>query len=220
MTTILCFGDSNTWGYVPGTDGERFPPHVRWPGVMAERLGAEYRVIEEGLNGRTTVWDDPLNPDRNGRCHLPMLLETHKPLDLVVILLGINDLKHHFHLTARDIAFGGGALVEVVQAGDAGPVGPDGKAGPPAVLLVAPVKPVPTEHRFGVKFEGALERCAGIAEAYRRVADELGCWFFDANRVATCPDTDGLHLDAAAHSSLGAALAVWILDLEGKDRRD
>jgi lysophospholipase L1-like esterase len=214
MTTILCFGDSNTWGYVPGTDGERFPPHVRWPGVMAERLGTEYRVIEEGLNGRTTVWDDPLNPDRNGRCHLPMLLETHKPLNLVIVLLGINDLKHHLHLTAQDIAFGAGALAEIVQASEVGPFGASGKRTRPAALLVAPVEPVPTRHRFGVKFCGAIDRCQGIADAYQQVADELGCAFFDANAVATCPDTDGLHLDAAAHSSLGAALASWILDFE------
>ena len=210
MTTILCFGDSNTWGYVPGSEGERYPPHQRWPGVMAEQLGTGFRIIEEGLNGRTTVWDDPLKPDRNGRTHLPMLLETHRPLDLVIVMLGVNDLKHHLNLNARDIAYGAGALIELIQASDAGPVIGGTTRSAPDTLLVAPVRPVATTHRFGPKFDGALDRSQGIAAAYRGVAEELGCYFFDANAVTVCPDTDGIHLDAAAHARLGAAIATWI----------
>src|SRR5512143_1112361 len=113
MQTILCFGDSNTWGYNPET-AERYPPDVRWTGVLQQKLGAQYRVIEEGLNGRTTVWDDPVQPGRNGRIYLGPCLESHRPLDAVVLFLGLNDLKVRFSATAEDIAKGAGALVEII----------------------------------------------------------------------------------------------------------
>jgi lysophospholipase L1-like esterase len=94
LKTILCFGDSNTWGWIPGPDGDRYPPEVRWPGVLQERLGDNYRVVEEALNGRMTVWDDPYEPvhDKNGKRHLAVALESHKPIDLVILMLGTNDL--------------------------------------------------------------------------------------------------------------------------------
>ena len=98
---ILCFGDSNTWGYVPLTV-DRYPESVRWTGVMAQALGAGFRIIEEGQNGRTTVWDDPLEGDnKNGLRYLPACLESHHPLDLVIIMLGTNDLKARWNLCAR-----------------------------------------------------------------------------------------------------------------------
>ena len=111
---LLCFGDSNTWGYVPATTGERYEWKTRWPGVVQQKLGSDYAVIEEALNGRTTVWDDPMKPDRNGSKQLPIILETHTPIDLVIIALGVNDLTHHFHLNAIDIALGVGTLAEIV----------------------------------------------------------------------------------------------------------
>jgi len=91
--TIVCFGDSNTWGFDPAS-GERFPADVRWPGVLRAQLGGGYQVIEEGLNGRTTTVDDPLQPHRNGLTYLPPCLESHKPLDLVTIMLGTTSAPH------------------------------------------------------------------------------------------------------------------------------
>ena len=102
---ILCYGDSNTWGYNPHTE-LRYPRAVRWTGVLQRGLGPAYHVIEEGLNGRTTVWDDPIEGYKSGKEYLVPCLETHKPMDLVVIMLGTNDLKHRFSLTAFDIATG------------------------------------------------------------------------------------------------------------------
>src|SRR6185436_143967 len=97
MKTILCFGDSNTWGFIPESITEPFwrrhAPDVRWPGVLARELGSGYSVIEEGLGGRTTVHDDPVMGNRNGSLHLPPCLESHKPLDLVVLMMGTNYLK-------------------------------------------------------------------------------------------------------------------------------
>ena len=132
MKTILCYGDSNTWGYNPSTGG-RYPRDVRWPGVLRRELGDDYLVIEEGLNGRTTVWDDPIEGYKNGKEYLVPCLETHKPLDLVIILLGTNDLKVRFSVSAYDIANGAGALVQIVQKSE---IGPGGRA--PQVLLLAP----------------------------------------------------------------------------------
>jgi len=100
---VLCYGDSNTWGYDPATR-RRFAPDFRWTGVLANRLGPDHLVIEEGLNGRTTRWDDPIEPGRNGLALLRPCLDTHEPLDLVIVMLGTNDLKRRFNVTASDIA--------------------------------------------------------------------------------------------------------------------
>src|SRR5262245_41824824 len=107
--SVLCYGDSNTWGFVPGT-GARYALDVRWPGVLREQLGPEYWVIEEGLNGRTTVWEDPEVAGRNGQQYLPPCLQTHRPLDAVILFLGLNDLKTKFGATAETIAEGLAAL--------------------------------------------------------------------------------------------------------------
>src|SRR5659263_446679 len=130
--TILCYGDSNTWGFVPGSEGERFLWEVRWPGVLQAELGSEYRVIEEGLSGRTTVLDNPLEAYRNGREYLLPCLHSHQPLDLVVIFLGTNDLGDRYPLPPLDIARGAASLAQIVLNSESGP---DFKA--PAVLLCA-----------------------------------------------------------------------------------
>ena len=109
--TVLCYGDSNTWGYDPATQ-KRYPRNVRWAGVLRRALGNGYLVIEEGLNGRTTVWDDPIEGYKNGKEYLVPCLETHKPIDLVIIMLGTNDLKARFHVPACDIAAGAGVAIE------------------------------------------------------------------------------------------------------------
>ena len=132
MKTVMCYGDSNTWGYNPATQ-QRYPRDERWTGVLQELLGADYRVIEEGLNGRTTVWDDPIEGYKNGREYLIPCLESQKPLDLVIIMLGTNDLKLRFSLPAYDIAEGAGVLVEIAQKSQAGPdegAAPSAAAGP------------------------------------------------------------------------------------------
>ena len=113
LKEVLCYGDSNTWGYNPITK-ERYEKDERWTGVLQNALGNDYHVIEEGLNGRTTVWDDPIEGFKNGKTYLIPCLETHKPLDLVIIMLGTNDLKKRFSLSAYDIAQGAGVLIDVV----------------------------------------------------------------------------------------------------------
>ncbi len=151
MKTVLCYGDSNTWGYDPATQ-TRYPRDVRWPGVLRKELGDDYLVIEEGLNGRTTVWDDPIELDKNGATYLRPCIQTHKPLDLVIIMLGTNDLKTRFSLPAYDIASGAGVLVDIVMKSDAGI---DSSA--PDVLLIAPPQAVELTS-FAEMFENAVEK--------------------------------------------------------------
>jgi lysophospholipase L1-like esterase len=202
MRTIVCYGDSNTHGADPAGAG-RLPRDVRWPGVLRAALGAGYEVIEEGLGGRTTVWDSPLAPHRNGSSYLTPCLLSHAPIDLVVIMLGTNDLKGTYRLDAPQIASAAGVLVDQAYASRSGP-----RDAPPRVLLVAPV-PVgePTKGSEIWGFGAAAETSRQLAAMYRHVAAERGAAFLDAGAVATVSPRDGVHLDAAAHASLGAAMA-------------
>ncbi len=200
VKTILCYGDSNTWGYNPAT-GDRFSRDERWPGVLRQELGDGYQVIEEGLNGRTTVWDDPIEGYKNGKEYLIPCLESHQPVDLVVIMLGTNDLKKRFSLSAYDIADGAGVLVDVVQRSSAGL-----DEGAPKVLLMAP-PPVGRLTEFAEMFEGAEIKSRRFSEHYRRVAEGRGCEFLDTSQGVVSSDIDGIHLELSEHQKLGRAVA-------------
>ena len=208
---IVCFGDSNTWGYVPNSEGDRFDANTRWPGVLQQHLGANYTIIEEALNGRTTVWDDPMKPNRNGSKHLPSIIESHTPIDLVIIALGVNDLKHHFRLQAVDIALGIRTLAEIVITSGGGRFEAGGNRRSPDILLLAPALPVKSPNPLGHKFDGAEERGRGIGGAIAEVAAELHCPYLDANDVVTIPPTDGIHLDEDGHMKLGTAVAELVI---------
>jgi lysophospholipase L1-like esterase len=209
VRAILCYGDSNTWGSDPET-GERFPWDVRWPGVLSKRLGNEYRVIEEGLSGRTTVRDDPIEGDhKNGRTYLMACLESHRPLDLVTLLLGTNDLKARFGSSASDIAQGAASLADMMQRSGCGPDG-----GAPVVLLISPPA-VATLTDMAQMFEGAEQKSRQFAEHYEYFAEQHGCQFFDASEVIVSSDVDGIHLDASEHIKLGEAVAVRIGEILG-----
>jgi lysophospholipase L1-like esterase len=200
VKTILCYGDSNTWGYNPATQA-RFSGDERWAGVLRLALGDAYLVIEEGLNGRTTVWDDPIEGYKNGKEYLIPCLTTHKPLDLVIILLGTNDLKKRFSLSAYDIANGAGVLVDVVQKSD---TGPDDKA--PQLLLLAP-PPIARLTEYAEMFEGAEAKSRKFSEHFRRVAEEYGCQLLDTADIIVSSDIDGIHFEADEHRKLGQAVA-------------
>lgn len=202
---ILCYGDSNTWGYVP-VSGERYPRPVRWTGVMAERLGPGFHVIEEGQSGRTTVWDDPLEEHRNGMRYLPACLLSHKPLDLVILMLGTNDLKARFSLLASDIALGAERLVDVIQRSDCGR---GGKA--PVILLAAPPPIVPKSGED--MFLGGDTKSALFAQRYAEIAQRAGCAFLDVGSVIAVDVTDGIHYDALAHKRLGLVMAERVQSL-------
>lgn len=210
MKNILCYGDSNTWGYNPA-NGERFGPEIRWPGVLKNELGNGYLVIEEGLNGRTTVWDDPLHGGfKNGKEYLIPCLASHKPLEMVILFLGTNDLKSRFSLTASEISSGIRTLVEVVCKSNSGI---DEK--PPRLLVVAPplIGKVPNSSRFSEEFEGAKEKSRKLGIYFKEVAHEYDCEFLDASKLVKSSEIDGIHLDLDQHIKLGYAITEKVLEI-------
>ena len=201
MTVVVAFGDSNTWGYDPGA-GARLAPETRWTGVMQLELGPAWRVIEEGLNGRTTVFDDPIEPDRRGSDYLPPCLRSHAPLDLLIVALGCNDLKQRFSASAGDIANGAERLIQMARAE---PVGPRGA--PPAIILVAP-PPLGRLSEFAEMFSGGTEKSKLLAARYREVAKRNAVGFVDSGEFVACSDRDGIHYEADQHATLGRAMAA------------
>ncbi|KQT83466.1 SGNH/GDSL hydrolase family protein [Aurantimonas sp. Leaf443] len=211
MKTVLCYGDSLTWGYDAET-GLRHAFEDRWPNVLAKGLGASVCVVADGLNGRTTVYDDHSVPaERNGAKTLPTALTTHQPLDLVVFLLGTNDLKR---------ATGGGRcfearlgmerLVEIVlqfpyQRGYA----------VPKILIVCPPHFRETDDRDArlLLVDHGLEESQKFAAAYAMVAEEYECHHFDAAEICETTPLDGFHLDATNTRRLGEALVPVVKDV-------
>lgn len=211
MRVVLCYGDSNTWGFDPVTKG-RYSPAERWTGVLARELGAGYRVIEEGLNGRTTVWDDPVEGlHKNGKSYLLPCLESHMPIDLVVLMLGTNDLKKRFSVSASDIATSAGVLVEIIQKSAAGIAG-----SAPRLLLVAP-PPVGRLSEYAEMFDDAEGKSRKFSEYYRLVAMEYGCAFLDAGAFIRSSDIDGIHFEADQHNRLGLAVAHAVREIYPDD---
>ena len=202
MKTILCFGDSNTYGYIPGS-GKRYPIQTRWPRVLAALLGDGYDVIEEGLSGRTTVFGDLIEP---GRCGLDTILPcvmSHEPLDLIVIMLGTNDTKSRFHVTAQEIGYGMEELIMKIGGYY------HYRQGMPEILLVSPV-PL-GDMSNAVEFnEASRQKSLLLADIYRQIADTFHCHFLDAGSVTTELGSDGIHLTAQGHTALAAALAEKI----------
>lgn len=203
MKTILCFGDSLTWGYDAETLG-RHPYEDRWPSVLQAELGAGVHVIAEGLNGRTTAFDDHLaDCDRNGARVLPTLLETHKPLDLVVAMLGANDMKPFICGRAIGAKQGMERIVEIVKnhAYDFGFIAPK-------MLVVSPPPLCKTQDEaFDLMFGEGIGQSQKLAALYGKLPAELGCSFFDAGTVARTTPLDGVHLDAENTRAIGNALA-------------
>lgn len=204
---ILCFGDSNTWGYIP--TGGRYDEHTRWPMRMAELLGAGYAVIEEGFNGRTCVYDDPVEGGfKSGLIYLPPCLMSHNPLDAVVIMLGSNDTKRRFNLTPMTI---GQSMMQLVRACKLYGMDPNGD--PPRIVIVAP-PPIldnlmQTRHAecFG---EQAIAVSKGLGPELHRVSKLLRVDFFDAAPYAEVSRLDAVHMTAEGHLRLAEAMAEKI----------
>jgi len=207
MRSILCYGDSNTWGYDPET-GERFGRDERWPGVLRARVGDTVDVIEAGLSGRTSAFDDPLDSNLNGLTFLPVCLATHQPIDVVVVFLGTNDVFLPAGITAHYAAQGVGALVDVIARSTAGPGG-----GPPKSLVVVPPPFAPLGKWEPWSPRGEAES-ARFSEAFQRMAEEHPCTVLDLCGLVESSLTDGIHFDVPAHAAIGAAVAGALADMD------
>jgi lysophospholipase L1-like esterase len=211
MRHILVYSDSLSWGIIPDTR-ERLPFDDRWPGVLENNLNASshrVRVIEDCLNGRRTVWDDPFKPGRKGAQGLAQRIEIHSPLALVILMLGTNDFQFcHPYNNAWSAARGVGVLVNQIRSA---PIEP-GMPVPP-ILIVSPPRILQPRGFVAHKFHGAENRCQALAEAYAQIAADLACHYFDAETVVHSSAVDGIHLDPPDHRKLGDALAAVVQPL-------
>jgi lysophospholipase L1-like esterase len=201
--TVLCYGDSLTWGYsAEGPGRHRFED--RWPSVLQAELGNGAHVIAEGLNGRTTAYDDHLDDcDRNGARILPTILHTHGALDLVIILLGTNDMKPFICGYAVGARQGMERLVDLVRQHRYSFDEP----APKVIVVSPPPTRETTDAYFSAMFADGVPESAKLAQFYSELAAEKNCTFFDAGTVAETTPLDGIHLDAANTRAIGKALA-------------
>ncbi|WP_298963951.1 SGNH/GDSL hydrolase family protein [uncultured Roseibium sp.] len=209
--TVVCFGDSLTWGFNPA-DKSRFGHDIRWTRLLQKELGHRYYVVEEGINGRTTVFEDPVRGDKNGLAHLDGVRKTHMPIDIMTIMLGTNDLQDRFCMSADAI---GRAMGRILFAATRATDDVEGRA--PKVLLMAP----PALGDFtGKEFAGIYSNAHGgeqsklIAGVYRQIAEEYGVGFFDTSSVISVSDIDAVHFEAAPQASLAKAIAAEVRALD------
>lgn len=201
MKTILCYGDSNTWGY----DAERiarFDYSIRWPTRLGMLLGTDFRVIDEGLCGRTTVFDDPLTYGLNGLSTLQPIIKSHIPIDLTVIMLGTNDCKGYYGATARNIGEGMRRLVTQARFLDAG-----------KILIVTPINIDPRIYEtetVDIMGQGCSQKSIRLNEYYKKIAADLNVYHMDSNESVTPNQADFMHFDEKSQETFALALAEKI----------
>nr|WP_278659280.1 GDSL-type esterase/lipase family protein [Ruthenibacterium lactatiformans] len=212
MKTILLYGDSNTWGFNPDftcrTD-MRYVRQERWGGVLQAQLGDDYNVLEEGLGGRTTTLEDPAAPGRSGLALLAPIVQSHQPIEVLVFLLGTNDMKNTYRASVADIRRGMELLLQNAQ----NPYWWDTRK-PPKMLLISPTHIHDTGVHDFIDATSA-EKSKKLAPHYKQLAEEYGCGFLDAATVTEPSAWEGLHLDRAGHAALGKAAAAVLREMLG-----
>ena len=209
MKNILCFGDSNTYGYNP-ENKTRYDFDIRWTGRLQKLLGNEYRIIEEGCNSRTTFTDDFILPYKNARDYIVPCLLSHSPLDLVIVCLGTNDLKFRFNLTPLNVRKSMKALINIIRTTDYTTFGKV-----PEVLLMAPIRiddEVENKKYANYNKESA-KKSHELAIEYEALAKEINCHFFDAGTVAKPSKIDYVHMMPESHEKLADALYKVVKDI-------
>lgn len=213
MTTILCFGDSNTWGSIPGTFdpitglGKRYNKEQRWPNILQKKLGEQYHVIEEAMGGRTTNLDStlPNRPHKNGLTLLAPSLEAHYPIHIVIFMLGTNDTQMQYNRSPLEIADGMRQLLQLVKNSNKGPL-----ATPPKILLIAPPPVIFFDELNSLFNLDSVQKSKCLGDEYRLLAQQEGCDFLDAGSCVTASTIDGIHLDDTGCKKLGHKIAQTI----------
>lgn len=201
--TILCFGDSNTWGSTSDDSG-RHPWHKRWPGVLQNLLGTSWRVVEDGFGGRTTVFADPLYEGKRGSDDLPKAIDRAEPVDLLIIMLGTNDVKVRINAEASAIAEGMGRLIEIAKELKV----------VSKILIVSP--PAIVDSDAGIRdlqFKGGREKLFEVAKHYSRIAKVHDVEFLDLTTKLSASPIDGIHLTAETHTEIAKYISQTILVL-------
>lgn len=201
--TIVCYGDSNTWGNVPRTD-ERYPHDIRWPGALQKKLGSGYEVISEGLCGRTLVATDPAKPHRTGITHLQSIIESADPIDAIIIMLGTNDVKTTYDLTPTQIAGHLSQTIELIQHCK------ELNRSPKILVVCPPPVIIPKTKDLNARMVHGPEKFAALPALYKDVAHKHGCDFVNAGDHITSSDIDGYHLDEKSHLVFAGVIAEWV----------
>ncbi len=209
--TILCYGDSNTYGQKPDRSG-RYAADVRWTGQLQKHLGEDYYVIEEGLGSRTTDLEYGPKVGRNGKTYLPPCIESHNPLDIVIMMLGTNDLKIDFNRSVQEVAKALEGLVEIIQARAINASGQSTKIILVSPILVDDTAPLLTKFYTSYYNHESAVKSQQLTVAIQEVAKKTDCHFVDASKTAG-PGEDGLHLNLESHTSFGELLAKEVKEL-------
>ena len=199
---IVCFGDSNTWGY-NGETATRFDDDIRWTGVLSKELGTDYAVVEQGLNGRTTVFEDPLNEGLSGLKHFLPILMSQSPIDLLIIMLGTNDTKERFSATSQNISDGVDRLINKAKVSNVW-------RGEPNILIIAPI--IIEEKCYSSNMAGEMgalcvEKSRELPRLIMQCAKLNNCEFMDCNEYSKVNKVDYMHLDSESHTAFGKAVA-------------
>lgn len=210
MKHILVYSDSLSWGIIPDTR-QRLPFEQRWPGAMEIALnqqGANVRVIEDCLNGRRTVMEDPFKPGRNGLQGLTQRIEIHSPLSLVILMLGTNDFQSMHTHTAWHASQGIQSLIQTIRTAPVEPGMPV-----PKILVICPPAITTPKGNIAPKFSGAEKKCIGLSDEYQKVCVMTACEFYNAGEIISASSKDGVHLDADQHMILAQSLANRVLQI-------
>lgn len=206
---ILCYGDSNTWGR-SGNSVDRYPSNIRWTGLLQEKLGETHEIIEEGLRSRTTDFedDDPDFPGRNGLAYLRPCIESHNPLDLVILWLGTNDLKSRFKRSPREIGDSIRKLISVIQENAY-----DRQSMPSKILLISPPLVLEVSLGSGNQFDGAGPKSRDVGNVLKRIASDANCEFLDLAPIVQPGDFDGVHLEPESHKTVADRMFEFIKEI-------
>ncbi|MDR1979640.1 MAG: GDSL-type esterase/lipase family protein [Synergistaceae bacterium] len=212
MKTIMCYGDSNTWGFNPEAydfetgEFDRYPYDVRWTGRLSAILGDGHRIVEEGYNGRTTVFEDPIRPGRCALSHFPVSFYSHEPLDLIVLMLGANDLKDVYAAQASVVGMGLERLIRELRY-----VIPSSLSRDVKLLVVSPPELLPLNEK-GEYYSGfsaaSQEKSRRLPAIYEKIAERYQCGFLNAASFVSASPIDGLHLNAASHARFAEVIAA------------